>query len=143
MNSLDQQLFNNPNPNTVRSLLQRGANPNAQDEDGRTPLYYAGVSFEALELGIVDPNDPDYDGPAEDSYIQVAEALLEAGADPDFKDRYGTPVICGFPEDEMNHLLRRLAIWQRKAELSRQIPQPQPSIHASAYDAVHHQEQCL
>lgn len=132
---LDQRLFNNHDPQAVRDLLQRGANPNVQDEDGRTPLYYAGVSCEAMTLGIIDINDPDYDGPYdEESYIHVAEALLEAGADPDRPDRYGTPAIEGFPEDEMRHLLRRLEIWKRRAELSRQIPQSQ---------ATHHQEQRL
>ena len=55
----------------VRLLLDRGADPNIRDEDGKTPLALV------LHRG----ND------GEDEDIALAQMLLDAGAEPDTKDR--------------------------------------------------------
>lgn len=58
---------------TVRVLLDAGADVNALDRNGRTPLH------DALEFGN----------------LEVIAALVEAGADPTFKDKNGsTPRSC-------------------------------------------------
>jgi len=55
----------------VKELLEKGADPNTQDEKGRTPLYWAAYK------GRVD----------------VVKLLLERGADPNVKDGDGkTPL---------------------------------------------------
>lgn len=48
----------------VRSLLARGADPDAKDAQGRRPLHFAAVQ----------------------GYVRIAEALLDAGADVDARD---------------------------------------------------------
>ncbi len=53
---------------TVRVLLDAGANPNAQDQDGVTPLTLA----------------KSYAGTGE-----IADALVKAGADPKILDKHG------------------------------------------------------
>ena len=60
----------------VGELLKAGANPNAQNELGKTPLHYA-------------VEDADVE-----NTLPVVKALLDAGADPDVEDwEYGwTPL---------------------------------------------------
>ncbi len=56
----------------IRFLTQRGANPNAKDKHGTTPLQLA------VRLG----------------FVEGAEALIKAGADPEVNDATGeTPLI--------------------------------------------------
>jgi ankyrin repeat protein len=52
----------------VQTLLEKGANPNAEDDAGLTPLHYA------ADLG----------------YVEIVKLLLERGADPKAKDNKGS-----------------------------------------------------
>lgn len=63
-------------PGDVRAALSGGASPNALDPQGRTPLVLA------ASLG---------DG--SERYAEVAQALLDAGADPGLTDRQGLSAI--------------------------------------------------
>ncbi|CAN5369981.1 hypothetical protein BH11ARM2_BH11ARM2_38060 [soil metagenome] len=65
----------------VRILLEAGADPNAQDVDGRTPLH-----------GARSP--------------QVAQMLLEAGADPSIADDSGDPPVASLTEPEVLEVIR-------------------------------------
>ena len=87
-----------------RQKLEAGADPNARDENGDTPLHRAvlwgdaGAIAPLLEAGA-DPNARDENGdtPLHKAVFQghadAIAALLEAGADPEARDRYGrTPL---------------------------------------------------
>jgi hypothetical protein len=71
---LDEKLFEavgDGNAAKVRELLKRGANPNAMDKYGSTPLHFAAAK----------------------GYVDVARLLLEHGADANAKDKEGwTPL---------------------------------------------------
>jgi hypothetical protein len=88
----------------VKELLRKGANVNARDESGHTPLHHAAYRGHAevaellLERGA-DVNARDKDGhtplhwAAAEGYADVARLLLERGADPSIRDRDGrTPL---------------------------------------------------
>ncbi len=88
----------------VRELLAEGADPDAPDEEGRTPLFSAvlgnsvGVLALLLEAGA-DPNLRDRDGwtplhfAAQERLPEIARILLARGADPNIQDTDGaTPL---------------------------------------------------
>jgi len=88
----------------VKKLLEKGANPNARDKYGRTPLHWtaargrlSAVEF-LLEKGA-DPNAREQKGctplhwAAYNGRLSVVKLLLEKGADLHAKDKYGrTPL---------------------------------------------------
>ena len=70
----------------VELLLEHGANPNVQDNDGRTPLHYA----------------------VENCHVDVARVLLDHGADPTIRDNEGmTPLDYSSNCEEFIEELRR------------------------------------
>ena len=87
----------------VRACLEAGADPNARDENGRTPLHhvYGGSEGEKVALLLAagaDPNARDENGttPLHSHSFDSGEAatlLLAAGADPNARDKWGaTPL---------------------------------------------------
>jgi cytohesin len=88
----------------VRRLLAAGADPNARDEDGRTPLFSAvlgnslGLVGLLLEAGA-DPNARDEHGwtalhfAAQEYLPEIARVLVGRGADPNVQDEDGNSVL--------------------------------------------------
>jgi ankyrin repeat protein len=88
----------------VAALLRAGADPNAADRDGTTPLYQAAVQGDREVVGLLleagaDPNAEslgETDGlplcaAACWGFTDVVRALLAHGADPNRKEDAGTP----------------------------------------------------
>jgi ankyrin repeat protein/serine/threonine protein kinase len=88
----------------VQTALEKGAYPNAKNDDGSTPLHiaaqegYAEIVKILLERGA-DPNTENKDGwtplhiAAKEGHVDVVRVLLERGAYPNAKNNYGgTPL---------------------------------------------------
>src|SRR5688500_9710523 len=88
----------------VRSLLERGADPDARDQDERTPLFSAvlggsiGLVGLLLESGC-DVNARDSEGftalhyAAQEHLPEMARLLVARGADPNAPDADGNSVL--------------------------------------------------
>jgi ankyrin repeat protein len=88
----------------VRQLLAAGANPDARDEDGRTPIFSAVLGNSVGLLGLLlesgaDVNAEDNDGwtalhfAAQEHLPELARILLGRGADPNRKDSDGATAL--------------------------------------------------
>jgi hypothetical protein len=98
-------------PEMTRVLLEAGANPNAQDQDGASPLIVAteAAAVEALLKGGANPNQPDSQGrtPLMGADMEKTRALLLGGADPALKDKEGrTAIDYAGPDVDVVELLR-------------------------------------
>ena len=107
----------------VRDLLARGANPNARDEEQRTPIFSAVLGGSLALLGLLvearaDVNARDEHGwtalhvAAEEVVPEMASLLLARGADANASDDEGnTPlrraVFSARGRYEVVHLLRK------------------------------------
>jgi ankyrin repeat protein len=79
-------------------LLEKGADPTAQDKDGKTPLHFASEwgNVEDIQMLLergADPTTQDKDGKtplhsaSEKGDVENIQMLLERGADPTAKDK--------------------------------------------------------
>ena len=80
----------------VRLLLDNGADPNTQDKRGVTPLMFATHNDSVKFSGILDRVEESLGG-VENSgrqrQMKILSLLLDAGANPNIKDRYGKSAL--------------------------------------------------
>ncbi len=92
--------FRDADGELVRECLAAGADPNARNERGWTPLQYAAwkgnaAAINALLAGGADPNARDKDGDtplhyaAWNGHAAAVDTLLDGGADPGVQGKYG------------------------------------------------------
>jgi hypothetical protein len=95
----------------VEMLIRRGANPNARDKQGNTPLFGANSAAvaRALIAAGANPNSRNALGRTalfEHYFDEVKKVLIESGADVNARDRKGfTPLDCAGSEEAALMLL--------------------------------------
>jgi ankyrin repeat protein len=88
----------------VRALLAQGGDPNARDDDGRTPIFSAVLGNSVALLGLLveargDVNAHDDEGwtalhfAAQENLPEIAQILIGCGADVNARDGEGRSVL--------------------------------------------------
>lgn len=106
VNAIDQYgqtpLFLTQDTKLMKLLLEKGAQPNHQNNVGRTVLFKYPFNMEVIDLLIehkIDVNIPDKDGNTallymiEHGYYKAALKLLEKGANPTVKNKKGETAL--------------------------------------------------
>ena len=112
----------NPDVEVLKYLIEQGADVNAKDDDGKTPLHYVAElpdsSIDILKCLIekganVNAKDKDDVTPLHaatlvfSSNIQILKYLIEKGADVNAKNvKGGTPLDCAFANEEKKEIIR-------------------------------------
>lgn len=77
----------------IRLLLEAGANPNAQDNQGRTALIYLVEFHSTWDLMSYSYGRIDFSGSPHDDRAELIQLLVEKGADPNLPDASGRTAI--------------------------------------------------
>ncbi|MBN8828786.1 MAG: ankyrin repeat domain-containing protein, partial [Sphingobacteriia bacterium] len=101
----------NPDEQLIKTMLNKGANPNAQKSTGRTPLHFA-----CKKVGT-DKSRP---------HADIASLFVDYGGDPTIKDNNGIT-----PQEEINKGKPQQIVQQPVQQ--HYAPQPQPVNQVSAY----------
>ena len=142
---LNQKLFDtvkNGNINEVESLLNKGADVNAKDEDGETPLYRAsfwnlvGIAKLLIENGA-DVNAKDTYGftplywASYKGYADIAKFLIDNGADVNAQNNYGwAPLYCAL---DLNQIGIAKLLIKNGADVDAQNKEGWTPLHKAAF----------
>lgn len=97
------------NPDIANILIRAGADVNIKDDMGNTPLFYAACGGFTVVLDVLAKAGADIEAKNEDGRTaltccqlkdEAALLLLEAGADPNAVDAYGSPVLSYYVRGE-------------------------------------------
>jgi ankyrin repeat protein len=112
-------------PQQIEAAIQAGAEVDAKEEDGRTPLMWAANSgnVEALSLLLAAGADVNAKDAARwtplmyavaDSNLEAVSLLLGAGADPDMKDNWGQTAKDRAVRKGYNDIVAVLDAWKKE-----------------------------